>query len=105
VQDNTSTDDLLKKLIKINEEQNKLLDKNNNTSQKLNYLILIFAAISFLAALASTQIAALQLQASNIDDCTGVGIFWLLFIIVMILLIIAVYITWWWSPKKLKEST
>jgi len=95
--DHTSTDDLLKKLIEIDEEQNKLLEKNNTISRKLNFVLLIIASLSFLSALASTQIAAHQLWVTR-GDATGMGIFAVLCVIAIILEITAWIIVL--SPPK-----
>ena len=103
MQDNTYTDDLLKKLIKINEEQNKLLDKNNSTSEKFNILLLIIASISFLAAFASTQISAQQLLTAE-NDSTGMIIFVGMCVLVGILEILA-WVSFFYPPKKLRERT
>lgn len=62
MQDNTSTDDLLKKLIKINEEQNKLLDKNNKSPDILEKIIFVFAGLTLISALASLSLAVLNLN-------------------------------------------
>lgn len=102
--ENKSTDVLLNKLIDINQKQNKLLEKNNNTSQNLNFILFIIASLSFLSAFASTQIAALQLQATN-KDPTGLALFYCVFTIAIILLFIFGGVSIWDNRKKFDETT
>jgi len=83
--DSTSTDDLLKQLIEVNEKQNELLEKNNKSSNILDKIIFGFSGLTLICALASANIASLQLGSSHL---TGFAIISLTYILIFIGLII-----------------
>ena len=84
--DSTSTDDLLKQLIEVNEKQNELLEKNNKSSNILDKIIFGFSGLTLICALASANIASLQLGSSQ--ALTGFAIISLTYILIFIGLII-----------------
>jgi len=101
-ENNQSTDALLKELLDETKKMNKFLKYNNNYSMNINDIMLTFGAITVLCAVASIDIASMQLLADG--DETGIIILYAISIIIAVLGIF-VLIRIWDSRKKLKENT
>lgn len=88
VSDNTSTEDLLKQPIEINEEQKELLSDNNNSSKILEKIIFVFAGLTLISTLSSMSLAFLQLNGGQ--DITGLAII----IFTYSLIFIGIVVSW-----------
>ncbi|MDO9522743.1 MAG: hypothetical protein Q7J08_03415 [Methanocorpusculum sp.] len=82
----SSITELLQEILNETKKQTKLLSENKYSSNILEKIIFVFAGLSLISALASINIASLELNDSG--NPTGLGIFYLTLIFIFIGIII-----------------